>query len=245
MPKEVIEYFGHSSFRIFIGSGKVILLDPFIEGNTECPIKIDAIDKADIILVTHGAFDHLGQAIALTLSTGATLISGPDVRAYAISQGVPESQTRLIIWGAEIKVKDVRIRSLKADHLSFVDTGNNYISSIPMSFMITTPDDVSIYAMGDSAIFLDLQLFGQLYRPQVGLIPVGGYPGYLAAMSPREAAMAAAWLGLSIAIPIHYTDSPDNGKIFHEICEQTIPQMRVEVLNPGKKLLLKPGSLRR
>lgn len=238
MAKLVLDYWGHSTFHLVTETGRVILVDPFIEGNPQCPVKINQVGHTDIIMVTHGAFDHMGEAVELALSTGAILVSGPDVQAHAISQGVAESQTRVLAWGGEIEVLETRIRSLKADHLSFFKSGDNYLSSIAMSFLITTPGNVSIYAMGDSSIFMDLQLFGQLYRPQVGLIPVGGFPGYFTEMSPREAALAASWLGVSIAVPVHYTDNPNNGNLFREICRQTVPKMQVEVLAPGQQLIL-------
>lgn len=243
MPdKSVLTYLGHSTFRLITETRRVILLDPFIEGNPQSPLRLDQVDQVDLILVTHGAFDHMGQAVELALSTGATMVSGPDVREYAMSQGLPASQSRLLVWGGEISVQDTMIRSLKADHISFMKFGDGFISSIAMSFLITTPGGVSIYAMGDSAIFMDLQLFGQLYRPQFGLIPVGGFPGHFTEMSPREAAMAANWLGVELAVPVHYIDNPENGEIFRQICRQMTPQMQVEVLSPGQDLVLEPRS---
>lgn len=240
MNSDILHYLGHSTFRIVTKTGKIILLDPFIEGNPQSPIKLDQIKKADIILVTHGAFDHMGQTVELALSTGATIISGPDVKVHAISQGVSEEKTKVLAWGGEIEVLGIKIRSLKADHLSFFKSGNSYLSSIAMSFLITTPAGVSIYAMGDTSIFMDLQLFGQLYRPQIGLIPVGGFPGFFTEMSPREAALAASWLGLSVAVPIHYTADPDNAELFRQICFQMVPQMKVEVLIPGQEISFEP-----
>lgn len=242
MNRTLLHYLGHSTFRIVTESGKTILLDPFIEGNPQCPLKLEQIREADMILVTHGAQDHMGQAVELALATGATLVSGPDVRVHAISRGVPEAQTRVLAWGGEIEVMGVRIRSLKADHLSFFKSGDGYLSSIAMSFLITTPAGLSIYAMGDSSIFQDLQLFGQLYRPQVGLMPVGGFPGFFTEISPREAALAASWLGLNLAVPVHYTADPENGERFREICAALVPQMEVEVMAPGDSLGLVPQS---
>lgn len=240
MGKVLLNYLGHSTFRIVTETGSVILLDPFIEGNPDCPLSINQIDKADLILVTHGAFDHMGQAVELAITTGATLVSGPDVREYAIAHGVEKSSTRLLVWGAEIELLGTKIRSLKADHLSFMKLGDNYISSIAMSFLITTPGGVSVYAMGDTSIFMDLQLFGQLYRPQVGLIPVGGFPGYFTELSPREAALAASWLGVDLVVPVHYADNPDNPEIFRGICRQNDPNMQVKILAPGQELVLDP-----
>ena len=113
--------------------------------------------------------------------------------------------------GGEIEARDVTIRSLKADHLSFFKSKDGYLSSIAMSFLITTRDQLRIYAAGDTSIFYDLQLFGQLYRPHIGLIPVGGFPGYFTELSPSEAALAAKWLCLHTAIPIHYPAKENNG----------------------------------
>ena len=86
-----------------------------------------------------------------------------------------------------------------------------------MSFLITTRDQLRIYAAGDTSIFYDLQLFGQLYRPHIGLIPVGGFPGYFTELSPSEAALAANWLCLHTAIPIHYPAKENNGEVYEEV----------------------------
>jgi L-ascorbate metabolism protein UlaG (beta-lactamase superfamily) len=236
MNKVHFHYLGHSSFKIITETDTVIYLDPFIEGNPDCPIQLNDIEKADIVLVTHGAFDHMGQAIELVKKTGAVLISGPDVRVHASSEGVPEKQSRILAWGGEIEACDVKIRSLKADHLSFFKSKDGYLSSIAMSFLITTRDQLRIYAAGDTSIFYDLQLFGQLYRPHIGLIPVGGFPGYFTELSPSEAALAAKWLCLHTAIPIHYPAKENNGEVFLKICKETAPHIRVHILKPGEHI---------
>jgi L-ascorbate metabolism protein UlaG (beta-lactamase superfamily) len=233
MNKVHFHYLGHSSFKIITETGTVIYLDPFIEGNPDCPIELNDIEKADIVLVTHGAFDHMGQAIELVKKTAATLISGPDVRVHALSEGVTEKQCRILAWGGEIEALDIKIKSLKADHLSFFKSRNGYLSSIAMSFLLTTMDKLRIYAAGDTSIFSDLQLFGQLYRPHIGLIPVGEFPGYFAELSPSEAALAAKWLCLNVAIPIHYPAKENNGEIFSKICNETAPHIKVHILKPG------------
>jgi len=233
MDKVYFQYLGHSSFKIVTENGTVIYLDPFIEGNPDCPIKLDDIEQADVILVTHGAFDHMGQAIELAKKTGATLVSGPDVRVHASWEGVPDEQSRILAWGGEIEVLDIKIKSLKADHLSFFKSKNGYLSSIPMSFLVTTKDNLRIYAAGDTSIFSDLQLFGQLYRPHIGLIPVGEFPGYFAELSPSEAALAAKWLCLNVAIPIHYPAKENNGEVFSKICNETAPHIKVNIMKPG------------
>jgi L-ascorbate metabolism protein UlaG (beta-lactamase superfamily) len=236
VDKVQLLYLGHSSFKFITERDTIIYLDPFIEGNRDCPIKLADIDKADIVLVTHGAFDHLGQAIEIVKKTGALLISGPDVRVHASSEGVPEEQSRILAWGGEIEIADVTIKSLKADHLSFFKSKTGYLSSIAMSFLITTRDKLRIYAAGDTSIFSDLQLFGQLYRPQIGLMPVGGFPGYFTELSPSEAALAATWLCLHVAIPIHYPAEKNNGDLFMKICKEIAPHIKVHVLKPGDHL---------
>jgi L-ascorbate metabolism protein UlaG (beta-lactamase superfamily) len=234
MSKVHFHYLGHASFEIITETDTVIYLDPFIEGNPDCPITFNDIERADIVLVTHGAFDHMGQAIELVKKTGAILIGGPDIRVHAFSEGISEDQFRVLGWGGEIEISDIKVRSLKADHISFFKSKNQYLSSIAMSFLITTPENLRIYAAGDTSIFYDLQLFGQLYRPHIGLIGVGGFPGYFAELSASEAALVAKWLCLNVAIPIHYPSKQKEGKTFLKICKETAPHVKVHILKPGE-----------
>ena len=243
MEKVHFYYLGHSTFKIVTETGTTIYLDPFIEGNPDCPILLEDIQEADIILVTHGAFDHMGQAVELARRTGSLLVSGPDVRVHAIAEGVPEDRTRVLAWGGELELLDVKVKSLKADHLSFFKSGDGYLSSIAMSFLVTTRDQLRIYAAGDTSIFYDLQLFGQLYRPHIGLLPVGGFPGYFTELSPPEAALAAKWLCVDIAIPIHYPAHQQEGELFAKICKETAPQVRVDLLKPGDQVAYSAGAL--
>lgn len=236
MEKVQLQYLGHSIFKIVTESGTVIYLDPFLEDNPECPIKLKDVDRADIVLVTHGAFDHMGDAIQLVKKTGALLISGPDVRVDAVSKGVLEEKCQLLVWGGEVDVLDVKIRSLKADHLSFFRSRDGYLCSIAMSFLITTRDHLRIYAVGDTSIFSDLQLFGQLYRPHIGLIPVGGFPGFFTELSPSEAVLAAQWLGVQMAIPIHFPAGQEEGETFRDLCGQMAPHIRVKIMKPGQEV---------
>jgi len=229
-------YVGHSAFKIITESRKVIYLDPFIGENPECPLSLGDVDQADLVLVTHGAFDHMGDALHIVKKTGALLVSGPDVRVHAISEGIPQDQCRLLVWGGEIDVLDMKVRSLKADHLSFFKSGDGYLSSIAMSFLITTRDRLRIYAVGDTSIFRDLELFGELYKPHIGLIPVGGFPGFFTELSPSEAVLAAQWLGVKVAIPIHFPSKEKDGEVFSDLCKQGAPHIQVRIMKPGEEI---------
>jgi L-ascorbate metabolism protein UlaG (beta-lactamase superfamily) len=238
MRQPIVKYLGHASFKLTTENDKTILIDPFLKGNPQCALSLKEFTDTDLILVTHGAFDHMGEAVEIAKLSGAVIVCGPDVKVHAVSNGVPERQTRLLVWGGEIELYQTIIKSLKADHPSFFKSGDSYLSCGAMSFLITTPSGLRIYAMGDSSIFMDLQLFGQLYRPHVALLPVGGFPGYFTEMSPREAAMAAMWLGVRLAIPMHYTSDPENGRLFKEICQGTCPAIRVLLMKPGEEVVI-------
>jgi L-ascorbate metabolism protein UlaG (beta-lactamase superfamily) len=243
MSQVQFNYLGNSAFKIVTEKGTIIYLDPFIEGNADCPISLKDIEKADLVLVTHGAGDHMGQAIEIMKKTGATLIAGPDVQVHAEWEGIPEKQRSVLAWGGIREFFGIKIKSLKADHLSFFKTKNGYLSCIAMSFLITSQNGLRIYATGDTSIFSDLQLFGQLYRPHIGLIPVGEFTGFFTELDPAEAALAVKWLCLNVAIPIHYPAKNNNGIKFKDICKETVPNVHVEVMKPGDQIAYSAESM--
>ena len=110
------------------------------------------------------------------------------------------------------------------------------MTGMPLGFMITLESGETLYHAGDTSIFSDLKLFGQLYRPRVGFLPVGSYPGSHAELSPEEAALAAAWLGVQEAIPMHYEKGSDAPRRFSDEVSKKSPDVRVTVMEPGERM---------
>jgi len=198
------------------GPERRILIDPCLTANPAAPLGPDDLETPDVILVSHAAFDHLGDSAAIARRTGAPVVCGGDVRALLLEQGLPSEQVRATVWGIVVEVGGVVVRPVECHHWSQARLANGqYVSGVPLGFIVETEPGVRIYHYGDTAIFSDLRLIGELYQPTVGLLgcsqpraladSVPG-PGRIVTgeMSPREAALAAEYLGVTLAVACHY-----------------------------------------
>jgi L-ascorbate metabolism protein UlaG (beta-lactamase superfamily) len=232
-------FYGVSFFEIE-ANGVKILVDPFIEGNILCPIKVKDITQVDLILVTHGAPDHMGNAIEIQKQTGATLVSGPGVREHAIRSGVSKDSTISVLWGDLVEVKGVKIQCVECRHISFFKSGDILISDLPLSFIICPEEGVRIYNMGDTALFSDIKLIGELYQPNIMLVPIGGTPkltGGWTHLAPREASLAVQWIHPEIAIPTHFDPKSNEVNEFIKRVRDFSPATKVVVLNSGEEFI--------
>ncbi|TEU18403.1 MAG: metal-dependent hydrolase [Anaerolineales bacterium] len=238
--EQIITWLGHGSWRMVTPKGTIIYLDPWIEGNPACPITLDDIGQAQVVCVTHGHSDHLGNAIEIVHKTGATLVTLPEVAAYCSNYGIPyDDHGGCVHTGGSVVQKDVRIHAVFALHSSDI-MGKEYAESnqlMPGSGtcgMILTPEDgVPVYFAGDTGVFGDMALIGKLYRPRVAVLPIGGKY----TMGVREAAYAMELLGSEVLIPGHYNTFPgqmaDTDDLIRQVAVRC-PEARVVVLKPGE-----------
>jgi len=239
-----LRFLGISAFEITNSRETRVLIDPYLDANSASPVKTDDLERVDLILVTHAAYDHLGDAGKLAKKFNAPVICGADVRAHLIKEGVAVEKLIGIIWGVTVEVAGIRVRSVESRHWSsMVEADGTYYSGPPMGFIVQPDPDVRIYHSGDSALFSDLKLIGQLYRPNIGLInvsvgPIGASPYLTGEMTPYEAALAAEWLGLDYVIPIHFgTVDADVEAFLKLMCNMSSdvkPHITAVLLKPGE-----------
>ena len=245
-----IRFFGVAAFEITNEQGVVVLIDPVIDENVASPIKTSDLKRVDLILVTHGASDHLGDTAKLSKKFGAQVVCGVDVKAHLVRQGVPDDKIIATIWGITHEVAGIEVRSVESKHhSSIMEEDGTYYSAQPMGFIISPDPGVRIYDGGDTALFSDLKLIGQLYKPNIGLIHVTvpirhmtrhNMPIPLTGeMTPYEAALAAQWLGLEYAIPMHYdsddlTDVHAFVDLLNRMTSDDKPHVKPVVLKPGE-----------
>jgi L-ascorbate metabolism protein UlaG (beta-lactamase superfamily) len=239
--------------------GRRVLIDPYLDENPVSPIKVADLDRLDLLLVTHAAYDHLGDTEAiLRRFPDLPLLCGADVRGYLMYRGIDGDRLRAIPWGMTVEEAGVRVRPVESRHWSYIQTEDGRaFSSIPLGFIVYAGDGHRVYHSGDTALFSDLKLIGELYQPTVGLINVGvprehrggehGVPAYLTGeMDAQEAAMACRWLGVRYAVPCHH-DDPGLAEIvrFKELlsegCQADEDAPRPVVLSPGESLILHSG----
>lgn len=215
-----IRFLGTAAFDIITADGKRILMDPYLEENRHSPVKVADLDDLDLLLVTHAAYDHLGDTLEIMRRyPNLKLICGADVRGYLLYHGIDGDRLRAIPWGMMIEESGVKVRPVYSRHWSYIQTEDNHaFSSTPLGLIVDVGDGHSVYHAGDTALYSDMKLYGELYKPTIGLINVGvpgehrgaahGVPEYLTGeMDAVEGAMACDWWGLQYAIPCHHDNA--------------------------------------
>lgn len=196
-----VSYIGHSCFLLESGQYK-LLIDPFISGNSSAKIS-EAQKKVDFILVTHGHGDHLGDAIELARQSGAMIIANYEIVLYCGTQGIKNCHPLHIGGGHKFPFGSVKLTI--AHHGSSIGGDKLIYGGAPAGIIIRTGDKV-IYHAGDTGIFLDMKLIGELDKIDLAILPIGG--GFT--MDIPDAVKAIEFLKPRKAIPMHYHVSGPN-----------------------------------
>jgi L-ascorbate metabolism protein UlaG (beta-lactamase superfamily) len=212
-----IRFLGVAGYEVAWG-GRRLLMDPFLSQSPKSPVQPDQLERPDVILVSHAAFDHLGDTAILAKRTGCPVVCGGEVRAMLMEEGVSGDQIQPTTWGIVTEVAGIVVRPVECHHWSQGRLASGqFITGVPMGFIVETEPGIRIYHYGDTAIFSDLKLIAELYRPTIGLMGcaqpeelAAGVPGpgrfLTGEMSPHEAALASEYLNLTLAVACHYLD---------------------------------------
>jgi L-ascorbate metabolism protein UlaG (beta-lactamase superfamily) len=249
-----LTYHGAASYEI-VSPTHTILIDPFLSDNPLAPCGPDDLRTPDVILVSHAAVDHYGDAPAIAKRTGAPVICDAAVRAKLIDDGVSPDQVTQTTWGIVVDIAGIVVRPVECHHWSMatLSDGRTVVGN-PIAFIVETEPGVRIYHYGDTCIF-DMRLIGELYEPTVGLLGctlprelshlIPGPGTFLTGeMDPDEAARAAEMLGLELAVACHYLASNDDVDRFVELVPQydTTGKRRVVAPLVGETLVVEPGN---
>lgn len=192
-----LKYFSHSAFQITTDDNKVILIDPFLDGNPTSPVRSDLVN-ADYIILTHGHGDHIGDAFKIAKRCNPLFIAVNELANYCITHGFRAHNMHI---GGAYNFDFGRVKFTIAHHGSM--THDNYYAGEP-SGVILTFKDKCIYHTGDTGLFLDMKLIGELNKIDYMLLPIGDN----FTMGIDDAVKAVEFVNPGIAIPMHYNTFP-------------------------------------
>jgi L-ascorbate metabolism protein UlaG (beta-lactamase superfamily) len=229
MADATLTWLGHSAFRIESPGGKRIYVDPFLTGNPTCPEAEQTPQQVDIVAVTHGHGDHVGDTVELAQKFGAEIVAQVELKGWLGKQGAPVGQLPGINKGGSQEIDGIRFTLTNAFHSSSSEEGG-YLGEA-CGIVIRLENGYTLYFAGDTCVFGDMQLIGRLYQPQIAILPVGDW----FTMGPNEAAVALELLGTKRCVPCHWgtfgllTGTPAE-------LQELAPDVQVHQIEPGASI---------
>jgi L-ascorbate metabolism protein UlaG (beta-lactamase superfamily) len=228
-----ITWLGHATFKITLANGKVVLLEGWVDGNPACPKEAKKLDRVDTMLLTHGHGDHIGDAIAIAKKFKPQVIAIYETAAWLESKGV--KNVTGMGKGGTVKAGEIEATMVHAIHSNSITDGDKMIyGGEPAGYVVRLPGGLTIYHAGDTAVFSDMKLIGELYAPEVAMLPIGDFY----TMGPREAAHAIRLLNVKHVIPMHYATFPVLTGTPEELKKltQDIAGLETHAIKPGESL---------
>jgi L-ascorbate metabolism protein UlaG (beta-lactamase superfamily) len=233
-----ITWYGHACVELRTPGGKVVLFDPWFE-NPKSPRTPESVDRCDVMLVSHGHSDHLGNALPIASRTRPVW---PAIHELALWLGSVYSAPDDVIGmnkGGTVEARGLQVTMTHADHSAGDwdgSTGAPRYLGEPSGFVVRLEDGSKVYFAGDTTVFGDMQLIGELYAPDVAILPIGGRY----TMGPREAALAVELLGVKEVVPIHHGTYPilagTPEQLRSELAARSLDDVRVHALEPGESV---------
>jgi L-ascorbate metabolism protein UlaG (beta-lactamase superfamily) len=223
-----LTWLGHATFKITTATGQTVLVDPWVQSNPMCPEELKTFEHVDTLLISHGHFDHIADAVDLAKKHTPKVVAIYETCVWMQSKGV--TNTFPMNKGGSQKVGDIVVTMVNAIHSCGITDGDQIIYGGEASgYIIRLPGNLTVYHAGDTAVFGDMRLIAELYTPDVVLLPIGDH----FTMGPREAAMAIRLLGAHHVIPMHFGTFPALSGTPERLRELT---REIHAMKPGETI---------
>jgi L-ascorbate metabolism protein UlaG (beta-lactamase superfamily) len=234
MQPLAVTWLGHGTFYLVSPGGQRILIDPFLSDNPSCPAdrkRPEQLGGVDVVLVTHGHFDHVGDLLAVAQALRPQIVANFEICTWLERKGA--ANTRAMNKGGTQIINGIAVTMVHAVHSSsIVSDGDIFDGGEPCGYVLRFENGFTLYHAGDTDVFSDMRLIGELYRPDLACLPIGD----LFTMSPRQAAHAIRLLGVRRVIPMHYGTWPPLTGTPTQLREQArdVEGLEIVELKPGE-----------
>jgi L-ascorbate metabolism protein UlaG (beta-lactamase superfamily) len=234
MAQTRIRWLSHAGFQITSGVGKILYIDPWFE-NPVSTSKLEEVKSAHLVLVTHDHFDHVGQAAEMLRKAGGLLVANVETaRRFQNELEIPAEKVCYFGYGMNIggslEFEGITVTMTQAFHST--------ATGAPCGYIVKLEDGTTLYHAGDTGIFGSMRIFGEMYRIDVAMLPIGS----VFTMDPFQAAQAAKMIAPKTVIPMHYQTFPilvQDAKGFVDLAKREAPDVQVKVLKPGQEFIYK------
>ncbi len=222
---------GHGTWKVRSAKGKEILIDPWVMNNPAAPEMLKTVDKCDLMLITHGHFDHIHDALEIARKTKSTIVCNHEISVWLGSKGLDGEKIVGGNQGGTIEAEGIKVTLVHAEHsCGITEDGHLIYGGEACGLVIEFENGFTIYFAGDTDVFGDMALIAQLSKFDVAFLPIGDFY----TMGPERAAKAVELLGVKTVVPMHFATFPVlTGR----------PNQLQELVGPGVKVLdIKPGD---
>ena len=203
-PRPKFTYLGHATILCELPEGEVVLIDPWVQNNPACPEALKKLDRIDAMLITHAHSDHMGDAVELAKRhKPKTVVANFEICSWLGTKGV-ENCSGMNLGGCQ-EVLGMQVTMVRADHSCGISDGDQTLyGGTAAGYIVRLAGGFTFYHAGDTALFSDMQLLGEMYRPELAFLPIGDH----FTMDPQQAARACRFLAVRKVIPIHWGTFP-------------------------------------